>query len=209
MKSAQPDQLGFAGLLEAADAENRARAFEHETAHLPGSLAEALPYFQGLLEAHHAAMLEGSIEETMRLRGQAHLLAQRLNGGAPGILADDDAPGRVLARVSAAAPTTVPVWGQEGSFVITVCGVPVRIEMEGVFGIGSGFGYWPGFAAHAVDYDKPFISGSGFRSFLGISVAAVPGELPDAFAARVIETYVARELRGRLPEIAARHRPAT
>jgi hypothetical protein len=209
MKGAHPGQLGFAGLLEAADHENRARAFARETGHLPGSLAEALPFFEGLLEAHHTAMLEISIEEAMRLRGEAHLLAQRLNGGAPGILAGDDAPGRVLARETAAAPESVPLWGQEGSFVVTVCAVPVRIAMEGVFGIGSGFGYWPGFAAHAVDHERPFISETGFRSFLGISLPAVPGELPDAFVARVIETYVARELHGRLPEIAARCRPAT
>ncbi len=206
MSRAHPAQLGFAGLLEDAEARNRARAFERQTDHLPSTMVRAVPYFRELLQAHHEAMLAAGIEDAMRIRGQAHLLARRLNGGQPGILAGEDAPGRVLARETAAASGSVPLWGQEGSFIIEVRSMPVMIEMDGLFGIGSAFGYFPGFAAHAVDQAKPFISETGFRSFLGISVKAVPGEFPDGYAARVIGAYVARELHGRLCSIAAAFR---
>ena len=120
--------------------------------------------------------------------------------GEPGILADDDAPGCVLARQTAAAPGAVPLWGQSGDFIVTVGTMKVRIELDGIFGIGSGFCYWPGFAAHAVEYDRPFLSETGYRSFLGIHADPAPGLTPDAFAAKVIAAHVARELRaGCLP----------
>ena len=43
----------------------------------------------------------------------------------------------------------------------------VRIEMDGLFGIGSCFTPWLNFCACVVDRDKPFLSSTGFRSFLG------------------------------------------
>lgn len=206
MSRPHPAQLGFEALLQSADDDNRARVLARQTSHLPGTMAEALPFFDGLLAAHHAAMLAADIEETMRLREEAVLLATRLNGGRAGILADEDAPGCALARASAAAPGAVPLWGQEGTFAITAHGVPVRIELDGVFGTGSRHLYWPGFAAHAVDWRRPFISETGYRSFIGISAEAAPGLLPDAFAAKIIEAHIARELKGRLRPIEASYR---
>ncbi len=118
----------------------------------------------------------------MTLRGEARSLALRLNGGERGILADEDAPGCVLERESAAPPGAVPLWGQKGAFIVTVAGMRVRVALHGVFGIGSWSGFWPGFAAHAVDWDKPFLSETGYRSFLGIY--APPCFRPDARALR-------------------------
>ena len=43
----------------------------------------------------------------------------------------------------------------------------VRIEMDGLFGIGSCFTPRLNFYACVVDRDKPFLSSTGFRSFLG------------------------------------------
>ena len=45
--------------------------------------------------------------------------------------------------------------GFEGQIVITVGTMRVRIELDGMLDIGSGFCFWPGFAAYAVDYDRP------------------------------------------------------
>jgi hypothetical protein len=112
----------------------------------------------------------------------------------------------VLARESAAAPGAVPLWGQIGEFIITVDGMKVRIELDGLFGIGGRFIYWPGFSAHAVDYDRPFLSETGYRSFLGIHAEPVPGLTPDAFTGKVIAAYVARGLKGRLGAIEPRYR---
>ncbi len=130
-------QLGFNDLLASADADNHARQFERRTAHLPGTAEEALPFFRDLLERHNAAMSAGDVVKTMRMRDEAHDLAQKLNGGEPGILAHDDAPGRVLERETAATPGMLPLWGQAGEFVVTVGSMRVRIVMEGVFGTAA------------------------------------------------------------------------
>jgi hypothetical protein len=171
-------------------------------------MAEAVPYFRLLLRQHHAAMLAGNIDETMRLRGEAGRLALKLNGGKPGILAGPEAPGSTLERESAAVPGTVPLWGQVGSFVIEHEGMPVRIEIDGVFGIGTRYGYWPGFSAHVVDAGRPFLSETGYCSFLGIYADAEAGVLPDEFARRVVAAHVRRELKGRLVSIEERYRKA-
>lgn len=199
-------QLGFEGLLTTAAEDNRKRKVERETGHLPGTMEEAIPFYRLLIRQHHAAMLASDVEAAMRLRKEADLLALRLNNGEPGILAGEDAPGSVLSRETAAAPGTVPLWGQEGEFVIVVGGMRVRIEMDGMFGIGSSFGYWPGFAAHAVDHLSPFISETGYRSFLGIHADPVAGLTPDMFAEKIIAAHIRGELKGKLVAIAPRWR---
>lgn len=199
-------QLGFSGLLATADADNKARLFERETAHLPRAMAEAIPYFRRMIDEHHAAMMAADVDEVMALREEAHKLALAVNGGDSGILAGDDASGCVLERETAAIPGSVPLWGQFGEFEITVRDVRVRIEMEGMFGIGASCTYWHGFAAHAADFHAPFISGTGYRSFLGIHAACVPDLTPDAFASRVIAAHIDGELRGKLETIAKHYR---
>lgn len=90
--------------------------------------------------------------------------------------------------------------------MITVGKMRVRIELDGLFGIAGGFAFWPGFAAHAVDLDRPFISETGYRSFLGIYAEPVPDLTPDAFTARVIAAHINRELKGRLRPIVPQYR---
>lgn len=199
-------QLGFDSLLADAEHQNATRALARETAHLPGTMDEALAYYRTLLERHHAAMLAADVDAVMALREDAHRLALKLNHGAPGIIADEDAPGCVLEARTAAPSGTVPLWGQVGNFIATVGTMRVRIEFDGIFGIGSNSGFWHGFSAHAVDHDKPFLSETGYRSFLGLHADAVPGLTPDRFVQAVIERHVARELRGRLVTIAPRWR---
>jgi hypothetical protein len=160
----------------------------------------ALPSFRHLLEKHHAAMLAADVETVMRLR-EAHDLALRLNHGAPGILAGPGAPGCRLERDTAAAPRAIPLWGQRGDFVIAVCGIEVRIALDGVFGLVATAGFWPGFGAHAVDPDRPFLSETGYRSFMSLHHDPAPGVSPDALCRRVIDAYVDTELNGRLPAI--------
>ena len=201
------DQLGFDALLLDADHTNYARKLEDQTRHLPATMADALPFFLELLEEHHAAMLAGQVDEVMFCREEAHRLAVKLNGGKAGILADkDSSPGYVLARETAAAPGMVPLWGQKASFIVTAAGARVRIEMDGVFGICATSGFWLSFSAHAVDFDGPFISETGYRSFLGIHAEPVPGITPDAFAEKVVAAHVAREMKGRLVAIEQRYR---
>lgn len=199
-------QLGFAALLTEAAMANAQRQLDRDTAHLPGTMAEAVPFYRAMIERHHAAMLAADIDEALRLREEAHRLAGKLNGGASGIIASDDAPGCVLARETAAPAGSVPLWGQEGDFTITLDAMCVRISLDGMFGIGSSSMPFPGFYAHAVDRDRPFFSETGFRSFIGIHAELTPGLTPDTFARAVIETYIARTLKGRLKAIEPRYR---
>ena len=200
-------QLGFDALLAGADSDNRARKFERETAHLPATYDEAIPFYRGLIEQNHAAMLAADVEETVRLHDEVYKLALRLNGGKKGIIADEGAPGCVLERETAADTGIVPLWGQTGDFIITVGTMRVRIELDGMFGLAARFSLWPGFSALAVDYDLPFISETGYRSFLGIHADLEPDLTPDAFTQEVIVAYVERELKGKLVVIAERFRP--
>jgi hypothetical protein len=81
----------------------------------------------------------------------------------------------------------------------------IRVEMDGLFGIGTSHMSWCGFAVHAVDWEKPFLSETGYRSFLGAGGALAPGYGPDRFAAAIIDGHVQRELRGGLCQIGAKH----
>lgn len=200
------DQLGFDSLLSASDADNERRRQERDLAHLPGNMEEALPFYRALIDQHHAAMLAGDSVTVQRIRHEADALALKLNNYQPGILADETAPGCVLARETRADDGAVPLWGQEGSFIVTRGAMRVRIEQEGLFGIGSSFMPWPGFSVHAVDWDKPFLSETGYRSFLGVGGALEPGHTPETFCAAIIEAYVMRALKGKLRMIAAQYR---
>jgi hypothetical protein len=199
-------QLGFETLLADADSENRAHAVERETGHLPGTMDAALPFYRQLIRDHHAAMLAADIDEVIRLRKEARKLALRLNGGEGGILAHDDAPARVLERETAATDGAVPLWGQTGAFLIAPGDMRVRIAIDGIFGIGAGSLFWPGFSAHAADWDEPFLSSTGYRSFLGVYADPEPGMTPDAFARAVIGAYIKDALKDKPVMIDERYR---
>ena len=201
MSDQQTTQLGFDALLKDAEADNRTRKLERQTAHLPATMDEAIPFYAELIQHHHAAMLGADVEETMRLRKEAHLLARKLDGEGRGILAHNNAPGYVLARETAAANGAKPLWGQQGEFVVNVSGMAVRIDMGGMFGIGASCGFWLGFSTHAVRPDQPFLSSTGYRSFLGVYADIELGLTPSTFVTRVIEAYVARELKGKRVKI--------
>ncbi len=209
MKARYPasrQQLGFDDLLQVAAHDNAARKLDRQTAHLPGGMDEAIPFFRELIAKHHAAMLAADVAEVMRLREEAHLLAVKLNGGNAGICAHPDAPAYVLARATQAEPGSVPLWGQTAMFEVAVAGAAVRIEMDGIFGIGGSTCFWLGFSAHAVDWQRPFISETGYRSFLGMGADPVPGLIPAAYVEQCIMAHVGRELRGRLVVIEPRYR---
>jgi hypothetical protein len=202
----QAAQLGFNSLLAEAQTANTTRKLARELAHLPGAMDEALPFFRALMERHHAAMLAGLESEAMELREEADRLATKLNGYEPGIIANDDAPGCVLERLTRAKDGTVPLWGQTGTFEITHGGMRVQIEMDGIFGVASNVFPWLGFAAHAVEWGKPFLSETGYRSFIGLRAGLQPGMTPDSFAREIIALHVARELKGKLLAIKQEYR---
>lgn len=208
----QAAQLGFNSLLDEAEEANTTRTLAKELAHLPGCMDEALPFYRALIDRHHAAMLAGNESEAMALREEADRLATKLNNYEPGIIAGDDAPGCVLERLTRAEDGTVPLWGQTGSFEVTHGAMRVQIEMDGIFGVASNVFPWLGFVAHAITWDKPFLSETGYRSFIGLRGSLTPGMTPDSFAREIIALHVARELKGKLvaikPEYRERHEAA-
>lgn len=199
-------QFGFDELLSSAHEANTAFQFEHKTAHLPSSMEEALPFFRALLRDHNEAMMNADEDRVFELREEAWNLARKLNNNEPGCIANDDAPGCVLERMTSEACGHVPLWGQTGEFIVTVGETRVRIAIDGVFGVGSTCLFWPGFSARVVDLDKPFISGTGYRSFIGINVSTEAGMTPDGFAKTVIETYIEDELGKELVLISEHYR---
>jgi hypothetical protein len=115
-------------------------------------------------------------------------LAVKLNGGEfLGICGGPDAPCCVLERATAAPPGQIPLWGQIGDYTININGMPVRIEQDGIYGICGDSGMHLGFGAHAVDYQRPFISETGYRSFLGCHVDMVPGMTLNVLAGEIIK----------------------
>ena len=198
--NALPNQLGFDFLANSAR-DNETRQIARACAHLPRTFDEALPFFRKLIDRHHAAMLAGDAATAMQLREEADLLATKLNNFEPGIIAGKDAPGCVLERLTRAPTGQVPLWGQSGSFEIESAGMRVRIEMDGVFGIAANVYHWLGFAAHAVAVDRPFLSATGFRSFVAIGGELQPGFTPDRFVTDVIAAHVKQHLKGRLVAI--------
>ena len=199
-------QLDFHALLQGVDSANHKRQWERECAHLPDSMEEGSAFYRAMLDDHHAAMMAADASEVMRLRDEARLLAKKLNKGEPGILASPDAPGNMLTAKTAAPKGGIPLWGQSGSFVLDISGTKTRIEMEGIFGIAN-HSHWLGFAIHAVHWDRPFFSETGYRSFLGVSIALEAGVTPDKFVTRILHAYRERDLGGRSVEITPRYRP--
>lgn len=158
---------------------------EQEMAHLPDTMEAAIPFYRGLLEKHHAAMMAGDEAGAMAIRKEAHDLAEKLNGGTSlGILGNEQAPGCVLERETAAPPGTMPLRGQLGEFTTTVGKMKVRVEQDGLFGVAASFSPWLGFSAHVVDTDKPILSETGYRSFFGCHADMVPGITPERITQR-------------------------
>ena len=125
----QPTQYGF-GFEQMAEQER--------TAHLPSTLEEAIPVYRDLIEKYNAAMLVRDLPAIEKIQKEAEDLAVKLNGGELlGIMGGPDAPVYVLERATAAPSGTVPMWGRTGDFIISVDGMRVRIEQDGMFGIGA------------------------------------------------------------------------
>jgi len=202
----EASQLGFDALLNEADQDNAARVFERETAHLPGDLDTAIAHHRQQIEDHHAAMLACAFETALAIRRDAKLLARKLNNGDPGILAHENAPGYVLARDCAAPDDNTPLWGQDGRFTILLHDISIDVTMHGMFGIGASSVPYLGFEIRAVDKSKPFLSNTGYRSFLGCSVEAETGLTVDTFVTRVLTQHIEAELRGKLVAISTQFR---
>jgi hypothetical protein len=193
--SSQQLGFGFDDILE-----------QEETAALPSTMDDGIAYYRALLEKHHEAMFAGDEATAMAIREEGNRLAVKLNNGEPGILGGADAPGYVLMRETAAQQGTVPMWGQRGDFTVTIDDMPVHIVMDGMMGACASMDIWPGFSANVVEPEKPFISETGYRSFLGVHADFVPGLTPDVFVSEVIAGHIKGACKGKLRPVKDEYR---
>lgn len=172
------------------DRQNQRHRMEHEHGAMPSEFTDGVAYYRDLIAEHHDAMMRSDVAVVMKLRKRASALAQRLNGDQLGYLVEG-AAGSLLIEETKAADGVIPLWGQHGNFIIEVHSMRVRIALDGMLGICSSSMYWPGFSTHIVDKDKPFLSETGYRSFLGLNMAAAPDLTPELFISSVVASYIA------------------
>ncbi len=193
---APPDQLSLLELFAQAE-------FEEQTKDLPGTVALAVPYYMGLIERYDHAVLAGNTDQARTLEDEADLLAIHLNNGTRlGIKGDDESPCSVLERATTAPTGIVPRWGQAGDFIVTVNGCNVRVTFGGLYGTCI-----PQFSAHAIDQDKPFISPTGYRSFMAYHIDTTTGGITvQDYVTQVIQEHITKELKGKLVTIQPEYR---
>lgn len=176
--------------------------FAEQTKGLPGTIEEAVPYYEGIIDRYDAAVLAGNVPLMRRIEEEADLLATHLNGGEHcGITSGPESPGRILEQRTAAPPGTVPRWGQAGNFTVTLQHCQVRVEFGGLYGICL-----PQFGAYAVDLDKPFISQTGYRSFMAYNTHHQPGTTVNEYIHTVLHDYITKELKNKLVPIQEEYR---
>lgn len=146
---------------------------------LPDDPAELEVRAERVLQVYHDAMLAADVQAL----DDAHLVHEacvvKLNGGtAFGSAAVQDA----LAAKFAAPPGQVPKWGQAGEFLLEVEGVRMVVKMD----VGSLANHC-GAELRAVDFDKPFISRTGYRHQYMRPAAHVGRTVDQAVRAEVLE----------------------
>ncbi|HIG21753.1 MAG TPA: hypothetical protein EYG02_10505 [Henriciella marina] len=184
-------QLGFDGLLHDAHKQNIKRKQEQAWSHLPSTMDDAIAYMRSeILPQHHNAMMALDFETAIAWREEAHLLASKLNGGHCGIIAGPDAPGCILDERSRSADGNVPIWGQSGTFTLSLATMRCSVDVDGMFGIGGKFMQWTSFSVKAVDWDRRFLSSTGYRSFLGYYLETDEPLSVDDFVRHILEGYI-------------------
>ncbi|MFJ7286327.1 hypothetical protein [Pseudomonas sp. NPDC099000] len=132
-----------------------------------------------VLQLYHDAMLAADVQAL----DDAHLVYRacviKLNGGTHfGCSSVQDA----LAAKFAAPPGQVPRWGQSGEFLLEVDGIRMVVKM----GVGS-LANHVGADLYAVDFDKPFVSRTGYRHQYLIPAQHVARTVDQAVRAEVLE----------------------
>jgi hypothetical protein len=157
---------------------------DFEKAPIRNASEDAAPRFMEIIERINASILAGDTARFQNIKDEARALAEELNGGTNfGMSADRNSPTCVLEIETRAPSGKVPLWGQIGEFVIELDGIPVSIDMDGIFGIG-----FPAFSARQVRMDLPFpISETGYRHFFGPDAEPIP---VDAYVASVIREHL-------------------
>lgn len=141
------------------------------------------------VELYNGAVLDRADFAALVISERYEAAVWKLNGGTHfGSGAGDESAGAIVRRHCRAAPGAVPMWGQQGEFII--CAKDIRCWVKYGGGLGSVLNCHLEF--HAVDLDGAFISETGYRShFCG----AMRGLAVDAAAAAIFAGFLAKERR--------------
>jgi hypothetical protein len=96
----------------------------------------------------------------------------------------------------------IPPWGHTGAFVLPYASnLRLHVKMHGF--VNLGVGPFRGFEVRAVDASRPFISSSGYRSFIGAGYPGlfVPDTSVEMYLRAVLAKFIATDLKGKLPRI--------
>ena len=92
----------------------------------------------------------------------------------------------------------VPIWGQPGRFLVTVEGMRVLVDYRGLEGresLGTNYGLSHSFGAHIVDVLRPFLSNTGYRSFIPGCDHSLGGGVDAAAERRIYQYLISKEYR--------------
>lgn len=168
---------------------------------LPATPAELLEVAIEAIAAVHAAVLAGDELARQLANERYQAVIWKLNGCThAGSFRNDKSAGRVVEDHCRAQAGIVPMWGQSGSFVVTVDGVRCWVDFARGFGSAIDCHY----DFHAVDLDRPFFSETGYRSHFdqvrtGQTVDQAACAIVSAFMAEH-RRYLAQEVRERLAQ---------
>jgi hypothetical protein len=186
------------------DAADMFAVLEHQerTAHFPAATdhAACVRFHAGILERYDAAMMKadtaaavGVIEECELFLDHVYAPFQDQRG-----VCYADVNGQ-LSKANRAPDGTIPKWGQEGNFTITVSSIPVRIEIDHLCGLGMfGENLLPHFSIHIVEKHRLFLSHTGYRSFFCTMHDTEPGVTVADAIGRILREHVQREMKGKL-----------
>lgn len=128
---------------------------------LPADDAARVAVARAAIEAAHQAILdenEAAFDAAVR---QYDGVIYALNGFTFSSSETDEGAATRLRKALAAAPGTVPLWGQAGEFLLDHAGVRAIVQMNG------GFGMWGYCSLRAASAAGVFVSDTGFLSLMG------------------------------------------
>lgn len=186
------------------DASDMFAVLEHQQriAHFPAVNDEAacVRFHAELLSRYDAAMMKADTAAAVAVMEECELFLEYVyepHKDQRGVCYAD--VNGHLSKANRAPDGTVPMWGQEGSFTITVGSVPVRIEIDHLCGLGQfGENLLPHFSIHIVDKHRDFLSHTGYRSFFCTLHDTEPGVTVADAIGRILRLHVQNEMKGKL-----------
>jgi hypothetical protein len=186
--STRPPKAKAANSMDERSAKRDAAAAT-VAASMPGDRDGLLAVAKECVELYNNAVLDRADFAALVISERYEAVIWKLNGGTFfGSGAGDESAGTIAMRHCQAVPGVVPMWGQQGEFIISVKDIRCWVKYGG--GLGSVLSCH--FEFNALDLDGPFISETGYRShFCG----SVRGLTVDAAAAAIFADFLSKERR--------------